>query len=52
MIVKHGKAEIIDIVKDDEHAIDDEGTHKVLANAKEKVEKQADLKDEPNKSEK
>lgn len=34
-IVKKGKAEIIDVIKDDEHAIDDEGTRKAMKRAAE-----------------
>ncbi len=33
MIVKKGKVEIVDVIKDDEHAIDDEGTRKAMERA-------------------
>ena len=43
MIVKKGKAEIIDVIKDDEHAIDDEGTRKAMKRAGQENEKWADI---------
>ncbi len=34
MIIKRSKVEIVDVASDLEHNIDDEGTHKALAEAK------------------
>lgn len=34
MIIKHGKGAILDIVKDNDHNLDDDLTRKAMANAK------------------
>jgi hypothetical protein len=45
MLIKRGKAKIIEVVKDDEHDLDDELTRKAMDNAERKV-KQAMRPDE------
>jgi hypothetical protein len=47
MLIKRGNAEIMDVIKDDEHNLDDEGTRKVLAKAEEEDKKTAELKSKP-----
>jgi hypothetical protein len=37
MLIKRGKAEIVGVVKDDEHDLDDELTRKAMDNAAKKV---------------
>ena len=49
MFVKRGDAEILGVVKDDEHDLDDEGTRKAMDQAAEKAkvaeEESKDLQD-------
>jgi hypothetical protein len=44
MLIKRGRAEIIDVKKDDEHDIDDEMTRKAMEKAAEEAKTEAILK--------
>lgn len=49
MLIKKSSVEIIDVVSDMEHNIDDEGTRKALAQAKEKVATSSTIKKSESK---
>jgi len=51
MIVKKGKAEIIDVIDDGEHAIDDEGTRKAMKRAGQDTENWAKVLSKGNTGE-
>jgi hypothetical protein len=38
MLVKRGKVEIMDVIKDDDHNLDDEGTRKAMDKAAKSLE--------------
>jgi hypothetical protein len=42
MLIKRGKAEIIDVMKDEEHDLDDELTRKAMDHAQKKVKQAMD----------
>ena len=44
MIVKRGDAKIVNVINDDEHKLDDEGTRKAMERAAEEVIKSDDQK--------
>lgn len=48
MLIKRGDAEIIDVIKDDEHKLDDEGTRKALKLAEEKAKALENAKEIPS----
>jgi len=48
MIVKTGDAEILNVIEDSEHALDDEGTRKAMGKAA-KIAKQPILTETPEK---
>jgi phosphohistidine phosphatase SixA len=49
MIVKHGEAKIMNIIKDSDHNLDDEGTREVMKKAVETSKKELEKKDEASK---
>lgn len=49
MLIKHGDVEIIDVIKDNEHAIDDDGTKKAMDKLRaENLEQKQDLNKKDN----
>ena len=48
MLIKRGNAEIMDVMGDDEHNLDDEGTRKALAKAEKEEKKTAESKPAEN----